>query len=162
MFWTHFPERRLFQDCLGKVWCHDVLEGRICEDTLERILFQNVLESGSPPDVLDTFSMVCFQHFWERGLFQHCLENADVAMSWKGACVRFDSLKSAARSLGPHSPRTARRRLCPRPGLGNPQKKLRVPGTFRGPEWTGVPAAVALKSVRRERKTRFTTHFSRD
>ena len=51
----HLRERRLFQGCFEQQCIEDVLEGSTCAHVLERLMFQNVLESGIPPDVCETF-----------------------------------------------------------------------------------------------------------
>ena len=91
MIFQHFRGQRLFQDCLEKLWCPDVLERRISADILRTLLFQNVFASvsgvleddgvakiGREESVRMSSTDLCFsrlfQPFRERRLFQDCLE----------------------------------------------------------------------------------------
>ena len=81
----------MLQECLEKLWCHDVFQGRISADILQTLRFQNVFASvsrvlennavtkiGKEESVRMSWNDLClsrlFQDFWERRLFQDYFE----------------------------------------------------------------------------------------
>ena len=65
------------------------MEGSTCAHVLERLMFQNVLESGIPPDVCDTFfSRLFFSIAGDNVSFRTAWKNYGVPMSWKEESLR--------------------------------------------------------------------------